>query len=186
MTPTQFSVEYTSGLPMTVRFLTKHCGNSTQAVDLAQAAWVRAWEAREQYRGDGPFLYWVNTIGLNLLRRHITRQCKSATVSLTNIATERLTRCSVSPEKGYISILTLNELLSRLSEKERNAIDYYVGHEYHGKSLSTARVNICRLRKKLLEMYRQRSPREKITASVVFAAAQSRLQPDYRHTNRPN
>lgn len=36
--------------------------------ELAQRAWVRAWEKREQYRPPTPFLTWVTQIGHNLGR----------------------------------------------------------------------------------------------------------------------
>jgi len=39
-----------------------------EAEEIAQAAWVRGWEYREQLRDPGLVGYWVNSIARNLFR----------------------------------------------------------------------------------------------------------------------
>jgi len=39
-----------------------------EAEEIAQAAWVRGWEYREQLRDPGLVSYWVNSIARNLFR----------------------------------------------------------------------------------------------------------------------
>jgi len=61
-----FTKEYNTGFIITWKlFLRKGIPN---AQDWAQAAWTRAWEKRDQWRGDSTFRSWVITIGVNLYR----------------------------------------------------------------------------------------------------------------------
>lgn len=69
----QFAIEYTTGLEITQRFLLAQGFGRDLSADLAQGAWVRAWERRAQWRGEASFVTWVNTIAWNEGRRWVGR-----------------------------------------------------------------------------------------------------------------
>lgn len=60
ITGEQFSTEYVVGWKKTFRGLLSKRVQYDKAQDITQWAWTRAWEKREQYRGDCLFLTWVN------------------------------------------------------------------------------------------------------------------------------
>lgn len=68
MTETQFETAYTDNFSLTRRFLLSRGMGAPRADELAQAAWSKAWERRDQLRELGSMAAWVNTIALNLLR----------------------------------------------------------------------------------------------------------------------
>ena len=68
MTHQEFSNAYTENFARTRRFLLSRGMGAPRADELAQAAWSKAWERREQLRELNSVAAWVNTIALNLLR----------------------------------------------------------------------------------------------------------------------
>ena len=64
----QFETAYADNFSLTRRFLLSRGLGVSRADELAQAAWAKAWERREQLRELGSVAAWVNTIALNLLR----------------------------------------------------------------------------------------------------------------------
>lgn len=66
---------YQKGFNLTVRFLLSRGVQRDIADEVAQAAWVRGWERRDQLRDEGLVVTWVNTIALNVYRRLIRREC---------------------------------------------------------------------------------------------------------------
>ncbi len=70
ITEAQFSDEYTRGVTPTARFLRRKAWpvlSRDDAMDMAQTAWLRAWQFRSQFRGDCQFRSWVLKIALNVL-----------------------------------------------------------------------------------------------------------------------
>ena len=61
----QFAEAYTNSLQFTFNYL-KKLGAGSESEEWAQAAWARAWEKREQFRGDAEFSTWVMVIARNL------------------------------------------------------------------------------------------------------------------------
>ena len=68
MTHQEFEAAYTENYTLTRRFLLSRGMPAPRADELAQAAWSKAWERRDQLRELGSVAAWVNTIALNLLR----------------------------------------------------------------------------------------------------------------------
>jgi RNA polymerase sigma factor (sigma-70 family) len=62
ITPDCFAEAYVKGYRLTVRFLLSKGASLDLAEELAQAAWVRGWEAREQLQIDDRIVPWVNSI----------------------------------------------------------------------------------------------------------------------------
>ena len=59
---------YRTGYGATRRFLLASGAPMEDAEEIAQAAWVRGWEYRDQLRNPAMVGYWVNSIARNLLR----------------------------------------------------------------------------------------------------------------------
>src|ERR1700758_4578376 len=59
---------FQSGYSATRRYLLAHGAQLEEAEEIAQAAWARGWEYREQLRDPGMIGFWVNSIARNLYR----------------------------------------------------------------------------------------------------------------------
>lgn len=64
----EYGVAFESGYGATRRFLLAHGAPLEDAEEIAQAAWARGWEFREQLRDPGMVGFWVNSIARNLFR----------------------------------------------------------------------------------------------------------------------
>jgi RNA polymerase sigma-70 factor (ECF subfamily) len=73
MTPQEFSTAYNDNFSLTRRFLLSRGMGACRAEELAQAAWSKAWERRDQLRELSSIAAWVNTIALNLLRGELRK-----------------------------------------------------------------------------------------------------------------
>lgn len=68
MLASAYANAFESGFGATCRFLVSRGAPADEAEEIAQAAWVRGWEYREQLRDPGLVSYWVNSIARNLFR----------------------------------------------------------------------------------------------------------------------
>jgi DNA-directed RNA polymerase specialized sigma24 family protein len=64
----EFAVAFETGYCATRRFLLARGAPLEEAEEIAQAAWARGWEFRDQLRDPGLVGYWVNSIARNLFR----------------------------------------------------------------------------------------------------------------------
>jgi RNA polymerase sigma factor (sigma-70 family) len=64
----QYAQAFENGYPATKRFLLSRGAAIDEAEEIAQAAWVRGWEFRDQLRDPGLVGFWVNSIARNLFR----------------------------------------------------------------------------------------------------------------------
>jgi DNA-directed RNA polymerase specialized sigma24 family protein len=64
----QYAEAFENGYPATKRFLLSRGAAIDEAEEIAQAAWVRGWEYRDQLRDPGLVGFWVNSIARNLFR----------------------------------------------------------------------------------------------------------------------
>ncbi|MFM2124357.1 MAG: hypothetical protein RL328_808 [Acidobacteriota bacterium] len=64
----EFAVAFETGYASTRRFLMSRGAQMEEADEIAQAAWVRGWEYRQQLRDPSLIGYWVNSIARNLFR----------------------------------------------------------------------------------------------------------------------
>ena len=78
----EFAGAFESGFGATRRFLLAIGAQIEEAEEIAQAAWARGWEHREQLRDPGSIGFWVNSIARNLLRARFRRP---ATTSLDDL-----------------------------------------------------------------------------------------------------
>src|SRR6266566_4406535 len=64
----KYAEAFETGFGATRRFLISRGAPLDDAEEIAQAAWARGWEYREQLRDPGLVSYWVNSIARNLFR----------------------------------------------------------------------------------------------------------------------
>jgi RNA polymerase sigma factor (sigma-70 family) len=68
MLRTDYAEAFETGYSGTRRFLLARGAPLEEAEEIAQAAWARGWEFRDQLRDPGLVGYWVNSIARNLFR----------------------------------------------------------------------------------------------------------------------
>jgi RNA polymerase sigma factor (sigma-70 family) len=68
MLRTEYAEAFETGYNVTRRFLLARGAPLEDAEEIAQAAWARGWEFRDQLRDPGLVSYWVNSIARNLFR----------------------------------------------------------------------------------------------------------------------
>jgi DNA-directed RNA polymerase specialized sigma24 family protein len=98
MRPEEYGHAFESGFGATRRFLLAHGAPLEDAEEIAQAAWVRGWEYREQLRDPHLVNFWVNSIARNLFRARFRAPIKvpidtlnpSYTMDLAEIELHRL------------------------------------------------------------------------------------------------
>ena len=67
MTDESYAEAYQAGFSGTIRLLVCKGLHIEEAEEVAQAAWVRGWEAKHQLRNDARVAPWVNTIAINTM-----------------------------------------------------------------------------------------------------------------------
>jgi RNA polymerase sigma factor (sigma-70 family) len=116
-----------------------------EADEIAQAAWARGWEYRDQLRDPSLVGYWVNSIARNLYR---ARFRAAPTMPLEGI--------DPSYQMGLENEIELRRLLDRCSNRDRKLIekslDGYSAEEIavtEGISSTGIRVRLLRIRQSL-------------------------------------
>jgi DNA-directed RNA polymerase specialized sigma24 family protein len=97
MTRENYGAAYLNGFERTTKFLVSRGVHRDNAKELAQAAWARGWEQRDQLRDESTVTSWVNTIALNYYRRLVERQnitlpTRVADTTMTDLAAIDLAR----------------------------------------------------------------------------------------------
>jgi DNA-directed RNA polymerase specialized sigma24 family protein len=64
----EYAVAFENGYSATRRFLLSRGAALDDAEEIAQAAWARGWEYRDQLRDPSMVSFWVNSIARNLFR----------------------------------------------------------------------------------------------------------------------
>ncbi len=146
ITLAQFEAAYRSSFSRTVNRLAARGVSRETAEDLAQAAWARGWEYREQLRNPSLVSWWVGSIARNLL--FIAYRGRKPTEQLTE------TCATISPDWKP---LLVERLLRDLPMADRDLLvetyafgstSYELGPKM-GVSATAIRVRLNRLRKTL-------------------------------------
>ena len=147
MTREEYSVAYDRGYSKTLGFMRSRGAPPDAAEDLAQAAWAKGWQYREQIRDPSKVDAWVNTIAFNLFRGSFR---KAPTVEL-------LPEDYPSSPQNIVGTIDCQRLFARCSRSERKLIKgtYLAGYTSAelgprlGLSAVAVRVRLLRLRRRL-------------------------------------
>lgn len=109
-------------------FLSRVAGSD--ADDLAQEAFVRAWQRAGDYRGQGSYAAWLTGIGWRLfLDQRRTARRREVLAANEEAAT------SVDPRPASDAAIDADRLLASLSAQERAALTLCFGHGWsHGEA----------------------------------------------------
>lgn len=141
----EYAEAFENGYGSTRRFLLSRGAGLEEADEIAQAAWARGWEYRNQLRDPSLVGYWVNSIARNLFR---ARFRTAATTSLEGI--------DPSYQMGLENQIELNRMLERCSPRDRDllekSLDGFSAEEIavgEGISSTGIRVRLLRIRQSL-------------------------------------
>ena len=109
-------------------FLSRVAGS--EADDIAQEAFVRAWQRAGDYRGEGSYAAWLTGIGWRIfLDQRRTARRREALAADDDIAT------SSDPRPASEAAIDAERLLAGLTPQERAALTLCFGHGWsHGEA----------------------------------------------------
>ncbi|MFN9262506.1 MAG: RNA polymerase sigma factor [Acidobacteriota bacterium] len=111
LTANQFAAAYRGFFHQTVNYLRASGSNAERAEEIAQAAWARGWECREQLRDVSAVQSWVCTIARNL--RHMDFRKARTMQNLTETA------ATIQPDPRP---LYLQQILRPLPKPDRSLL----------------------------------------------------------------
>lgn len=59
-----------------VKLVSRYVFDSTEALDVAQEAFIKAWRALPKFRGDSAFYTWLYRIAINTAKNHLVAQSR--------------------------------------------------------------------------------------------------------------
>ncbi|MEO8097843.1 MAG: RNA polymerase sigma factor [Acidobacteriota bacterium] len=141
----EYADAFERGYASTRRFLLSRGAALEEADEIAQAAWVRGWEYRQQLRDPSLISYWVNSIARNLFRARFR-------------STPMLSLDGIDPayHMGLENQLELKRMLERCPRRDRalleKSLEGYSAEEMaqtEGISSTGIRVRLLRIRQSL-------------------------------------
>jgi DNA-directed RNA polymerase specialized sigma24 family protein len=149
-----YAEAFQTGFGATRRFLVSRGAALEDAEEIAQAAWARGWEFREQLRDPGLVSYWVNSIARNLYR---ARFRTAVPVPLEHVQ---------EPSYAFdTSAIDLRKVLGACSNRDRALLERTL-QGYTAEELSqTAGISSTGIRVRLLRA--RQSLREKFTPAAA-------------------
>jgi RNA polymerase sigma factor (sigma-70 family) len=145
-----FADSYANGFSATVRFLIGRGAGAEEAEEVAQAAWVRGWEARSQLQSDSRVQQWVNSIAFRKFcseKRRLHRQAElSETADTRSGPAASAAKADLRVLMAKCSKLDRSLLLCRSFGYSTQQIA-----KQHGLTEVATRVRIHRSRKALRE-----------------------------------
>src|SRR5580692_11105509 len=146
MLRTDYAEAFETGYGATRRFLLARGAPMEEAEEIAQAAWARGWEFRDQLRDPGLVSYWVNSIARNLFRARFRAPIQTEIEDTNAIYTLDL------------EAIELLRLLDRCSKRDRallqQSLEGYSADEIaqtQGITPTGIRVRLLRIRNALRE-----------------------------------
>lgn len=142
----EYGKAYQEGFNITLRFLLSRGIPYDAAIDTAQAAWARAWEARKQLRDPKLVLAWTNSIALNIYRTLLRRE--PHTHALPELQ---------APPPVSLAAIDIRRLLDNCKPTDRDLLErhYIQGYKLdeiasqHGWSETAARIRLFRARQNI-------------------------------------
>lgn len=145
ISPEEFRAAYLTGRARTERLVRSKGFSSDEAQELSQAAWVRAWERRDQLRDAGAAVSWVGTIALNL-GRDLRRRDRTVPLEEPEAARDEAPNLTAP--------ITVRQILDGCSGDDRRLLeDHYLRGwrlteiaQRQGRPTATVRVRLHRIR----------------------------------------
>ena len=144
----EYAEAFQTGYGATRRFLLSRGAPLDEAEEIAQAAWARGWEYRDQLRDPGSVGYWVNSIARNLFRARFRAPLPAP-----------LDGVSSSSDFAYnmdLDAIELRQLLDRCKKRDRalleQSLEGYSAEEIArsaGITSTGIRVRLLRVRQAL-------------------------------------
>jgi RNA polymerase sigma-70 factor (ECF subfamily) len=159
ITTMEFQNAYATGFPRTVRFIRSKGINPSDAEEIAQAAWVKGWERRQQLKCAESLSSWVNSIAFNVLRNFARKSKRSTEFQACH---DR----GVAPA-AVPALLDLDRVTSGCSPLDRRLLwfRYVEGRssaeagKILGMSAVAARIRVMRTRNRILKAWKSSSRR---------------------------
>ncbi|MFJ1302014.1 RNA polymerase sigma factor [Pseudomonadota bacterium AL_CKDN230030165-1A_HGKHYDSX7] len=105
------------------RFIVKHIGNTSDAEDLAQQAFLEAARSYRSFRGESQLSTWLYGIALNLVRNHLSRAPQRRYDFVSDEALDQHASSSLTPEQAAEQNQTMSLLQEALAELPPNMRD---------------------------------------------------------------
>lgn len=105
------------------RFIIKHIGNTTEAEDLAQQAFVEAARSYRSFRGESQLSSWLYGIALNLVRNYLSRAPERRHDFVSDSVLAEHASGDLSPDRVLEQRQTLTLLQESLDELPENMRD---------------------------------------------------------------
>ena len=105
------------------RFIIKHIGNTTEAEDLAQQAFVEAARSYRSFRGESQLSSWLYGIALNLVRNYLSRAPERRHDFVSDSVLAEHASGDLSPDRALEQRQTLTLLQESLDELPENMRD---------------------------------------------------------------
>lgn len=105
------------------RFIIKHIGNTTEAEDLAQQAFVEAARSYRSFRGESQLSSWLYGIALNLVRNYLSRAPERRHDFVSDSVLAEHASSDLSPDRALEQRQTLTLLQESLDELPENMRD---------------------------------------------------------------
>lgn len=158
-----YAEDYRKGLPATIRLLLSKGLLLEEAEELAQAAWVRGWEAQHQLKQSERVVAWVNSIAMNAMY-NLKRRTKRME-QLEENGSAHTTTAAVGARIDAARLLARCSPLDRSLIVHRFAGGYVMDEiaQIHGISAVATRVRIHRAKAALR---RFASGKEKLSAAA--------------------
>lgn len=142
MSPQSYADAYVSGMRRTMRLLLSKGLVASEAEELAQSAWVRGWEARDQLKDKDRIVSWVNSIAMHTMFNQKRRSKRQ----------EELDERTAEAPVDSSARIDARRLLDRCSRLDRSlmvhhyasGIDMEEVARLHGMTSVAARVRIHR------------------------------------------
>ena len=142
----QFGDAFRHGYPLTLRFLLSRGAAADIAEEIAQAAWAKSWECREQLRQPNMIGAWVNSIAKNMLKNRFRADQKLEMLTET-VKAEGLPGVNVD----------VNRILTRCDQRDSTILTGYYLEGYTTEEIAkqlgltpvTVRVRLLRIRRSL-------------------------------------
>ena len=105
------------------RFIVKHIGNTSEAEDLAQQAFVEAARSYGSFRGESQLSSWLYGIALNLVRNYLSRAPERRHDFVSDSVLQDHPSADLSPERIVEQNQTMALLQESLDELPENMRD---------------------------------------------------------------